>query len=187
MSSELLSIILDIVILICLGVTIYYALRLSRSLNNFRTYRKEFDVLIQELNRNIEHAYEALRAMKESSTRSSDDLEDMYRQSQQMSEELKLINETSNSLADRLERVAMQNRVTVRDESDVSSGEFLKNVRRVERPSDDGFAIQDLDFQDDGDDDGAFGQSDDGEGFQSEAEKDLYNALKKNMGSGHSR
>lgn len=196
MSAELLSVLLDIVVLIFLGITIYYALQLSKSLNGFRTYRKEFDGIMSELNVNIEQAYEAVKAMKETGNRSADDLEYLLRESQKMGEELKVINASSNSLAGRLEKLAQTNSRVAQNmraqsaaddfEDDIAEGEYdaqlYQNVERLERgnaEADDNaagggmFAIQDREFG--GDDTNA----DTGAGgFQSQAEKDLYDALK---------
>ena len=49
MSGSLLSVALDIIVLIGLGVTVFYCIRLSKALNNFRKYRQEFNTLVGEL------------------------------------------------------------------------------------------------------------------------------------------
>ena len=41
--SVILSFVLNIIIIVLLGATIYYAIKLSRSLNDFRTYREDFE------------------------------------------------------------------------------------------------------------------------------------------------
>lgn len=40
--EQTISLVMDVIILVALAVTIYYAVRLSRSLNMFRQYRQEF-------------------------------------------------------------------------------------------------------------------------------------------------
>ena len=54
--SGILSLLLDVIVLAGLGVTIFYCIRLSTSLNNFRQYRQEFNVLLQDLSQNIDKA-----------------------------------------------------------------------------------------------------------------------------------
>lgn len=180
MSAELLSVFLDVAVLVFLGFTIYYALKLSRSLNNFRAYRNEFDALMKDLNTHIEHAYEAVRAIKDSSNRSADDLEFLYKESRKMAEELKSINENSAKLAARLERAGSAKRGGIKREDDA----FSDNVEPFEAADDLGFAIHDreLDMEDEED----FMDEDDPQAasFGSKAEKELYQALKKNKKSG---
>ena len=175
MNTAYLSIGLDVVILIALGVTIFYAFRLSSALHKFRSYRREFDGLMHELNTHIEHAYEAIRTMKETSNRSADDLELMYHQAKKMADELKIINEASNSVAGRLESA------TVGGADDSNPPDFLSTVEHIKpkakkkkkKQKEEPFAIQDREFEEAGFDPEA-------EGLQSEAEKELYDALKRN-------
>ena len=44
---------LNLAIIALLVCTIYYAWKLSRALNNFKTHRQEMNALITELNRSI--------------------------------------------------------------------------------------------------------------------------------------
>jgi len=60
----MISLILDIIVLLCLGATIFYAMRLSTALNNFKAHRKEFEGLMADLSQNIAQAQAAMTGMK---------------------------------------------------------------------------------------------------------------------------
>ena len=49
MSIAILSLIMDVAVLAGLAATLYYAMRLTRSLEGFRKYRQEFGALIADL------------------------------------------------------------------------------------------------------------------------------------------
>ena len=95
MSSALLSLIMDFVVLAALVGTIYFAFRLSRSLDNFRKHRDEMKNLIAELTRNINDAKDAIDALKATGNIAANNMEDVLYDSRRMAEELKMINETS--------------------------------------------------------------------------------------------
>ena len=101
-----LGLILDITILICLVFTIYYALKLSDSLKRFRVHRKEFDQVIAELSRNIDLAQGAIRGLQNASHTSGRELGAILDESRLMIEDLRLVNQASDSLAERLEGLA---------------------------------------------------------------------------------
>ncbi|MBL4805396.1 MAG: hypothetical protein JKY71_11075 [Alphaproteobacteria bacterium] len=154
MTAELLSLILDFVILVALVGTIYYAFNLSRSLNNFKRQREEMKAMINELVKNIDDAQTAIDGLKAASHIAADNLDDVLHESQKMAEELKIINETSNSLANRLEKTASnarsvptasydEDRFDDDDDEEPSGGSDV-----IEPPS---FFIQDRDFEDDED------------------------------------
>jgi methyl-accepting chemotaxis protein len=103
--TELLGLVLDVVILICLGFTIYYALKLSRSLNNFRSYRADFEHLLDELTRNMEDAQRAIHNLRITSSDGSKNLQKILNESKSMADELQIINESANSQAERLEKL----------------------------------------------------------------------------------
>lgn len=105
-----LSLMMDIVVLLALGVTIFYAVRLSNSLNAFKKYRSEFETLIKTLSDNIDQAYGAIEALKGASEQAGRDLQDTLSDSQYMIDELRLINEASDNLAHRLEQAALKGR-----------------------------------------------------------------------------
>lgn len=111
MDTALLSLAIDIVVLICLGTTIYFALRLSRALNAFRMHRSEFQKVIQDLNVNIEKAQSSISGLKEASRRTGLELQEQIDEAHGMTEELQLMTEAGNNLAGRLEKLAERNRL----------------------------------------------------------------------------
>lgn len=173
MTAELLSLILDFVILVALVGTIYYAFTLSRSLNNFKKQREEMKTMINELVKNIDDAQTAIDGLKAASHIAADNLDDVLHESRKMADELRIINDTSNSLANRLEKTASGTR-TARppvafDEDDFDdeiADKKASSSEVIEPPS---FFIQDRDFEDDGD----LGEDAD----LSRAERELIEAL----------
>ncbi len=191
MSPTLLSLVLDIAVLLALIGTIYFALRLSTSLNNFRAHRNEMKSLIAQLTKNINEAQTAIEGLKATSNIAADNLDDVLHDSRRMAEELKMINETSDNLANRLENLASQKGVGARSSDSVSfdaeeDEEFFEEPQAantdsqgIEPPS---FFIQDHEF-DDGETGHEAGANDK---FVSEAEKDLLQALHGHKKSGRS-
>lgn len=176
MTAELLSMILDFVILIALVGTIYYAFNLTRSLNDFKKQREEMKAMIGELVKNIDEAQTAIDGLKAASHVAADNLDDVLHESKKMAEELKIINDTSNSLANRLERSAASGRVmaspipsTPYDENDFDDDDYEDSNDEandvIEPPS---FFIQDRDFDSEDDEDDA---------DLSRAERELIEAL----------
>ena len=179
MSNALLSLILDFAVLLALGGTVYYVMRLSRALENFRKHRDELKGLIVELTSNIDQAQSAINGLKAASNSAANDLDDVLHDSRRMAEELKIINETSDSLAARLENVATQKRSQMPEENEFEDEavyqDELASEDTIDAPS---FFIKDMDFEQDGYDDVEEGEAPDE--FSSQAERELYNALRNN-------
>ncbi|MFP4312709.1 MAG: DUF6468 domain-containing protein [Alphaproteobacteria bacterium] len=201
----MLSLLLDVLVLIGLGVTIYYCMRLSKSLNNFRQYRQEFNSLLQELSRNIDKAQKAISQLKDSSFEAGEDLQKVINNSRNLADELQLMNDMGNALANRLERLSEQGRQRGDNKSgdDEDNPSFSKRsvgkrgatsspagrrpsaaARPEKTPS---FFIQDREFEQGGAsvavDEYLMDDSEDDEedsAFQSQAEKELFEALRKN-------
>ena len=175
MEMNALSLILDVAVLAALAGTIYYAQRLSRSLTNFRAHRNEMKTLIAELAKNINDAQDAIDGLKATSNKAADNLDDVLHDSRRMGEELKLINETSESLANRLEGLASKSSQNYTPDTALEEEYFDEPLAAntdndsagevIEPPS---FFIRDQEFEAD----------DETEEFISEAEKELMEALK---------
>lgn len=183
MKTELLSLILDFAVLLALGGTIYYVMRLSTVLNNFKKHRTELKKIILELTKNIDHAQSSITGLKAASDTAADNLDDALHDARRMADELKMINETSDSLASRLEETARKSRLAVPqnhdfiDELDEEFSTAEEDDRAVVEPP--SFFIQDTEFETphEGDDGlGVAGAND----FSSQAEKELYDALQQN-------
>ena len=185
MSTPLLSIILDIAVLAALIGTMYFAFRLSSSLNNFRAHRNEMKSLIAELSKNINTAQGSIEALKATSNIAADNLDDVLHDSRRMAEELKIINETSESLANRLEGLASgkgaaaMKKAMMYEESDDDYFDEPQaansDSNAIEPPS---FFIQDREFEND---DAPANTDDD---FISEAERELLQAIQGRKSSG---
>ncbi len=108
---------LDIIIMLLLGVTIFYALRLSKSLSVIRDSRGDMARMMKDLTRNIEKAEDAVLRLKNTANDSGKDLQVIINESKALSEELQFINEASDSLARRLEQAVEKshNRAAVQE------------------------------------------------------------------------
>jgi len=187
MTTEYLKLILDIIILAGLGGFIFYALQLSKALNAFRSHRYEFDAVMRELTTHIDNAQIAVNDLKQTSQTSGDNLHKLVRDAQFLSDELKQINEVSDSLASRLENAAERARKNL-EMPNHKLGENVSpmalNAQRKQSHAardEDGFMIHDPDF---GEEDGFDDTMDDDDPemgkLSSAAERELYKALKKN-------
>lgn len=180
MSAEYLKVILDIVILAGLGGFMYYALRLSKALNAFRTYRNEFENVMQQLSRHIDQAQKAINELKSSSQNAGRDLKKLVTDAQFLADDLQMINETGNNLASRLEGLAEKNS-RIAQEDNIAR---MPKQQKVKPQQDEDFYIHDREYdEDDGDDFAPSADKNEQDptliNLSSEAERELYQALKK--------
>lgn len=191
MSNTAFGLIMDFVLLVGLGVTIFYTFKLSRSLDNFKKYREEFGQVIQELGQYIGDAQGAIDKLKQATQISGEELDHRIKDATLLADELQLVNEAGNSLASRLEGLAEKNRKLVQGGQDSFESHGVpsnfEGVNSNGAQGFDGFMIQDRDYgaaddvDDEFEDDGDYGDA--GE-FQSQAEKELYDALQSKKTSG---
>lgn len=196
MGSNVMALVLDIVVIVMLGVTIFYALRLSRHLDTFRSNRSDMEKLIRELSTQITRAQEGISTLDEISKERGDELRRLVAKAQGLSDELQLMTESGNSLAGRLEGLATKNRTMI-DELGQTAVNMVypggkpptpvpyQPEKRVERTplgksgaGTSPFAIRDPDFESyekKNEERSPFEES----GFSSQAEQDLADALKK--------
>lgn len=197
MLTGILSLVMDVFVMAALGGAIYYTLRLSRSLDNFKASRDELKALVTDLSKNIDEAQRAIEGLKKTSNVAADNLDGVLHEARKMASEMKFINETSEGLAGRLEKLAERNRQIAEGLNPVSAAasayapdpDFPARPHRaaasasVDMPS---FFIHDRDFDEGQEPSAPFGGDDD-EGqpgaFASQAEKDLYEALQRNRKS----
>lgn len=107
---ENLSLIMDIVVMALLAVTVFYAMRLSRQLNIMREGQGDLEQLVAELSSAVERADNAIRNMKQTASDSGDKLQKQINQARELFDELELITEVGNSLAERLQVLAERTR-----------------------------------------------------------------------------
>lgn len=172
MTGQVLSIILDIAVLIGLGFTIFYCLKLSTSMNNFRQHRQDMTQLLERLSKNIDEALRAIDGLKLAGDRSGRELQKIINESRAMADELHIINESGNNLASRLEGLIDRNRVAAPAVS--SAAEPIPRKSSGEKQA---FFIQDRDHAEDEE------ENDLPEAGHSQAEKELLEALRKNKKS----
>jgi hypothetical protein len=159
-----LSVILDIAVLICLGATIYYAIKLTNSLNAFRQMRQEFNGIMHQLTKNITDAQRGVEALKNASRDSGLELQKTINESRKMAQQLSSLNDTAQG---RIADVILNN-------SDV----FDEIRQEIEAEDDLDFFIHDRESEE-----GA-PEAPSSSGFQSKAERDLYESLQKRKPSG---
>ena len=177
---------LDIVILALLAATVYLAFRLNSNLMHFKQSRSEMEGLVNRLTGNIDKAERAIQGMQNAARNAGRDLDEIISDAKVLSDELKFMNETGNNLANRLEKIAERNRefsdkIEAAPSVGVPSSPIKRDAIRIEEAAR-GFAIHDRDF-DALPEDGDVGFDDDfsGElgGLQSQAERELFEALQK--------
>lgn len=107
------GLLLDGLILVFLCVTIFYAARLSLFMKTFRQSRTEISKLIRELNVVIVKAEGSIVTMQENAGTTEVAMREAIVEAKFLSDELRFMNETGDSLADRLEKLADRNRELV--------------------------------------------------------------------------
>ena len=135
MSNDLASLLLDIVILVFLGATIVFVYRLTQGLADFSKHRQEFDSIIANLLASIDQADHAVRMLKKVSAEEANHLEISVAQAKALTEELKIITDSGESIAGRLEKLAETNRKIVQP----GQGAIFSRKKRGE-PRSEGFA-----------------------------------------------
>jgi Domain of unknown function (DUF6468) len=171
---------LDLVIIVLLGATIFYAMRLTRYLEQFRSNRADMERLIRDLSMQITRAQEGIGTLDNLAKESSDELRTLLNKGRSLSDELQLITEAGDSLATRLEQLSVRARAGTMASEESYESQYESPAREApvfaapsrSAPSSASlFAIRDPDFEHDDD-----GTDDD---LGSQAEKDLARALRK--------
>lgn len=104
---------LDGLILILLTVTVFFAARLTIHLKVFRDGRRELETLVGNLSETITQAERSIEALREAAREAGRDLQAQINESNALSEELQLITEVGDGMANRLEKQAVHN-ITMR-------------------------------------------------------------------------
>ncbi len=111
------AIVFDILTLVGLAVTIFYCIRLSRQFERMRADRKAFELLIQALNTAADRADVSIKAFREMAGGNSDVLQERINKSRAMADELEIMIEAGDSLADHLEKLAENSAKAAKDGS----------------------------------------------------------------------
>lgn len=192
------GIVLDIMILVMLIATIIYAIRLTGYLKRFKNSRAELEGVIKELSVHVNKAEKAMADLSEAVDISDHDLKDRMNRANKMFDELEMVVQTGDALANRLESLAIRNRKIIEGgEGDAANlmRRTLENetpyetrletiVKKVEyreeaEPARTVFSIRDPEIER-GEPSGDDGFTMDDDDILSDAERDLYEALKNN-------
>ena len=181
------ALIMDVGMLVLLAATVYLAFRLNMNLKNFKQSRSEMEGLVNRLTANIDKAERAIGGMQNAARNTGKELDEVISDAKALADELKFMNETGNNLANRLEKIAERNRESsekIEEKSmlaKVSSSTKGQPIKIEEATR--GFAIQDRDFavglEEDDEDEFDDLSDDDFGGLQSQAERELFEALQK--------
>ena len=174
---------MDAAILALLAATVFLAFRLSLSLRTFKESRFEMEGLVNRLSSNIDKAEQAIGGMQNSTRKAGAELDEVISDAKRIRDELKLMNESGNSLASRLENIAVRNREMVEQIENAPPAPIRYNKELAPIPKDDleeelnrGFVLHDRDFLDEDNYDDDMEEPHEG-GLQSQAERELYEAL----------
>lgn len=199
MEGASLSLILDVVILVLLGLTIVYAARLSLQLRRLRDSKSDLDKVVRELIKNLDRADRAIMGLKESAREAGGDLQNAIDRAVSIADELEVVNDSGDRLAAKLEALLDAARPIATGASATprivqplqasapdTGSDYAKHLRKLDpadekisRPS--GFAIRDTDAER-GEDPLKVAEDDAAQGLYSEAERDLFRAMKGTKG-----
>ena len=98
--------IFDFILLAALGVVIYRAWQLSRQFAEMQANREAFEKLIQALNIATARAEGAIMGLRDAATESADDVQSKINAARALSDELEIMVQAGDSLAERLQDLA---------------------------------------------------------------------------------
>lgn len=103
MSPMMLSL-LDAVVIVTLLYAIYYMRIVAKSMRVIRDGKSEMQQILKEMTQSIAKAEETVQGMKRLADDKGRNLQRQMDDAQQLAEELKFINQTANTMAQRLEK-----------------------------------------------------------------------------------
>ena len=135
--------------------------------------------LIDRLSKNIDEALRAIDGLKMAGDRSGRELQKIINDSKMMAEELQIINESANNIATRLEKLAENGSAVPQGAAQTKNipATPARNPAVTDRPA---FFIHDRDYSDEAP---VSEEEDVPEHLQSQAEKELFAALRKKPSS----
>ncbi len=134
MGSDLVALFLNSVIAILLVATILYVYRLTKSLDEFKKHRRELDSVIANLLSSIDKADSSVQNLKHTTAQESSELERLIGQAKALSDELTIINEASENIAKRLEKLAETNRKIVQPANSISNYVSNNKEEKISSP-----------------------------------------------------
>lgn len=118
--GNVLSLALDVTIIIMLGITIYHAVKLSQRLTALRESRKEMDATIKQFFEASAKADLAIRNFQKTAKDTAQKLDGETSKAKLLMDELRLMIDTGNNLAARLEAVADQGKPSAKNSAMVA-------------------------------------------------------------------
>ncbi len=106
--NSMTDLILDVFILVALGVTVFYSMNLSKQFNKLRADKVAFENLIKSLNLASSRSESVINSLKNTALNSSEDMQEKISRSRGMIDELEIMIQAGDSLANRLEDLASQ-------------------------------------------------------------------------------
>lgn len=107
------ALIIDGILLILLGVTLFIGIRLSRQFAEIRNDQNRMMELVGHLNTASARAEKAVQSMKQTAMDTGENLQGRVGQGQALCEELEIMIEAGDSLAERLQVIAENSRKAV--------------------------------------------------------------------------
>lgn len=174
----ILGLLFDVAITALLAATIFYAVRLSRDLETFRTTRADLSQAMQDIAGHVTKAQAAVEELRVHAGQSAINLQSLVTQADQVARELEMVVEAGNALANRLEGAASQAAAArVQDSYDAPPVPDRPYQARGDVTDGPAFIIQDREFDLGGGSDEAdltgWGDESADDGFFSQAERDL--------------
>lgn len=106
MMVQILPLVFDALILLFLGVTIFYAAKLTKQLKLFRQNRSEIAKLVVDLTGRIDQAERAIQGLRAAARESGRNLQAALSEARAAQDELEVMCESAGRLASRLEKSA---------------------------------------------------------------------------------
>ncbi|MCK5556343.1 MAG: hypothetical protein KAI76_08900 [Alphaproteobacteria bacterium] len=122
--SPFINLFFDIALLTALGVTVFYCFRLSRQFTQMRADRKAFEILIQSLNVASAKADASIKSFRETAVGSGDSLQEKINRSRALSDELEIMIQAGDDLANRLQSLAEKSRKVVTNKNSIEASKL---------------------------------------------------------------
>ncbi len=122
--SPFINLFFDIALLTALGVTVFYCFRLSRQFTQMRADRKAFEILIQSLNIASAKADASIKSFRETAVGSGDSLQEKINRSRALSDELEIMIQAGDDLANRLQSLAEKSRKVVTNKNSIEASKL---------------------------------------------------------------
>jgi hypothetical protein len=111
------AMIIDVILLLLLCVTLFFGIRLSRQFAEIREDQDKLATLVEDLNRASLKAEKAVGNMKNTAVVTSETLQGQISKGQALFDELEIMVEAGDSLAERLQKIAEKSRKAVEGSS----------------------------------------------------------------------